>query len=174
MAHTKYTGKSGGTTVTVGGGSIPTGWRKITIAEKGKPLAQTIDTTVAGDSAWPTDHLKIELTRIFPELAQTRLSHSWFGYVAMHRDMIPRIFRKDGVVYATGYCGSGVVWARWLGMKAAQQMLGNEEAGKTAFDFRPPRCIPFFNGSPWFMPLVYAKMKASDRRLMRGRDAGKN
>ncbi len=132
------------------------------------------DGTVAGDPAWPTDHLKIELTRIFPELAQTRLSHSWFGYVAMHRDMIPRIFRKDGVVYATGYCGSGVVWARWLGMKAAQQMLGNEEAGKTAFDFRPPRCIPFFNGSPWFMPLVYAKMKASDRRLMRGRDAGKN
>ena len=92
----------------------------------------------------------------------------------MHRDMIPRIFRKDGVVYATGYCGSGVVWARWLGMKAAQQMLGNEEAGKTAFDFRPSRCIPFFTGSPWFMPLVYVKMKASDRRLMRGRDAGKN
>ena len=52
MAHTKYTGKSGGSTVTVGGGSIPTGWRKITISEKGKPLAQTIDTTVAGDSAY--------------------------------------------------------------------------------------------------------------------------
>lgn len=131
------------------------------------------DGTVSGDPAWPTDHLRTELARIFPELAAVPLSHSWFGYVAMHRDMIPRLFRKDGVVYATGYCGSGVVWARWLGMKAAQQMLGDREAGRTAFDFRPPKLVPFFNGTPWFMPVVYAKMEFGDRRLMRGRgDAG--
>ena len=30
--------------------------------------------------------------------------------------MIPRIFEKNGVVYATGFCGSGVVWAPWVGM----------------------------------------------------------
>ena len=131
------------------------------------------DGAVSGDPAWPTDHLRTELARIFPDLAQTPLSHSWFGYVAMHRDMIPRIFSKDGVVYATGYCGSGVVWARWLGMKAARQILGDEEAGRTAFDFRPPRFVPLFNGKPWFMPLVYAKMEATDRRLMRGRESAK-
>ncbi|MBX3596375.1 MAG: FAD-binding oxidoreductase [Rhizobiaceae bacterium] len=125
------------------------------------------DGTVSGDPQWPTNHLKTELARIFPELADTTLSHSWFGYVAMHRDMVPRVFRKDGVVYATGYCGSGVVWARWLGMKAAQQILGKEQEGRTSFDFRPPQFIPFFNGNPWFMPLIYAKMEASDRRLMR-------
>lgn len=127
------------------------------------------DGTVSGDLTWPTDHLKAELVRIFPELVQTRLSHSWFGYVAMHRDMIPRIFRRNGVIYATGYCGSGVVWARWLGMKAAQQLLGKADEGRTVLDFRPPRFIPFFNGKPWFMPLVYAKMEASDKRLMRRR-----
>jgi len=52
MAHTKYTGKSAGTTVTVAAGNIPTGWRKITIEERGKPIADMIDTTVAGDSAY--------------------------------------------------------------------------------------------------------------------------
>ncbi|WEF24096.1 FAD-binding oxidoreductase [Paracoccus sp. S3-43] len=70
------------------------------------------DGTVSGDPAWPTDHLRTEMARIFPELAQTPISHSWFGYVAMHRDLIPRVFRKDGVVYAAGYCGSGVVCGR--------------------------------------------------------------
>ena len=40
-----------------------------------------------------------------------RLSHCWFGNVAMNRDMLPRIFEKNGLVYATGFCGSGVVWA---------------------------------------------------------------
>ncbi|MER8537543.1 FAD-binding oxidoreductase [Mesorhizobium sp. M1005] len=127
------------------------------------------DGTVSGDPAWPTDHLRVEMTRIFPELANVSTSHSWFGYVAMHRDMIPRVFRKRNVIYATGCCGSGVVWARWLGMKIAQQVLGDHEAGRTAFDFRPPKWIPFFNGTPWFMPLVYAKMEFEDRRLMRGR-----
>ena len=33
----------------------------------------------------------------------------------MNRDMVPRIFSRDGMRYATGYCGSGVVWARWAG-----------------------------------------------------------
>ena len=52
MSHVKYTGKSASTAITYGGASIPTGWRKITIAEKGKPLATPIDTTVAGDSSY--------------------------------------------------------------------------------------------------------------------------
>ncbi|OZI37102.1 oxidoreductase [Bordetella genomosp. 10] len=127
------------------------------------------DGTISGDPSWPTAHLRTELARIFPGLREVRLSHSWFGYVAMHRDMIPRIFTRDGVLYATGFCGSGVVWARWLGSKAAAQLLGDREAGRTAFDFRPPRSIPFFNGTPWFMPAVYAALEFKDRRLMKGR-----
>ncbi len=50
MAHAEFTGKSAGTTVTYDG--VGTGWRKITIAEKGKPLAEQLDTTTAGDAAW--------------------------------------------------------------------------------------------------------------------------
>jgi len=118
-----------------------------------------------------TEHLRTELVRIFPELTNVALSHSWFGYVAMHRDMIPRLFRRNGIVYATGYCGSGVVWARWVGNKAALQILGNQDAGRTTFDFRPPKSVPFFNGTPWFMPIVYAKMGFVDRRLLRKQGA---
>jgi hypothetical protein len=61
-----------------------------------------------------------------------------------------------------GYCGSGVVWARWAGQKAAWQILGDER-GQSALDFRPPPAVPFYGGKPWFLPAVYAWMTLQDR-----------
>ena len=90
------------------------------------------------------------------------IEHSWHGRVAMHRDMIPRVFTRAGVRYAGGYCGSGVVWARWAGQKAARQVLG-EADGASALDFRPPAAVPLFNGTPWCMPAVFGWMTAKDR-----------
>lgn len=52
MAHEEYTGKSAGTTITVGAASIPTGWRKITIEENGVPAPEPLDITTAGDAAY--------------------------------------------------------------------------------------------------------------------------
>ena len=100
---------------------------------------------------------------LFPELEKVRLSHSWFGNVAMHRDMLPRIFEKDGVVYATGFCGSGVVWAPWVGMRAAHKLMGHGEQARTAFDFRPPAAIPLYRGNPWFMPAIIQGYGLQDR-----------
>ncbi len=126
------------------------------------------DGTIAGDPQWPTDHLKQALVDIFPELNGVELAHSWFGYVAMNRDMVPRIFSHAGIRYATGYCGSGVVWATWAGRKAALQILG-DDAGQSAFDFRPPAMIPMYNGTPWFMPVVYGWLSFQDRQAARRR-----
>jgi glycine/D-amino acid oxidase-like deaminating enzyme len=124
------------------------------------------DGTIAGDPAWPVENLRRALAGIFPELAQVGLSHSWFGHVAMNRDMVPRIFSRHGVRYAAGYCGSGVVWARWAGQKVALQILG-EEGGRSALDFRPPAAVPLFNGRPWFMPAVFAWLTLRDRLAQR-------
>jgi glycine/D-amino acid oxidase-like deaminating enzyme len=86
----------------------------------------------------------------------------------MHRDMIPRIFERNGIVYATGFCGSGVVWAPWIGHKAAQKLLGNTNESPSAFDFRAPTAVPFYHGKPWFMPLFMAMYKMQDRlKLLR-------
>jgi glycine/D-amino acid oxidase-like deaminating enzyme len=112
------------------------------------------DSSRIGDPAAPTLRLRNGLVEIFPELEKVRLSHSWFGNVAMHRDMIPRIFEKDGIVYATGFCGSGVVWAPWVGMHAAHKLMGHAEKARSAFDFRPPAAVPFYRGNPWFMPAI--------------------
>ncbi|NTJ09293.1 NAD(P)/FAD-dependent oxidoreductase [Rhizobium lusitanum] len=126
------------------------------------------DGTTEGDPSAPTVHLRAELARLFPELAGVGLTHSWFGYVAMHRDMVPRIFSTGNTIYATGYCGSGIVWARWLGKKAAFKVLGDTEQARSAFDFDPaPKAIPFYSGRPWFIPMVYSMYERHDNKTLR-------
>ena len=121
------------------------------------------DSSRVGDPVAPKQLLRKGLVNLFPELESVRLSHSWFGNVAMNRDMVPRIFEKDGVVYATGFCGSGVVWAPWIGMRAAHKLMGHKEQARTAFDFRPPAFIPFYRGNPWFMPAFIQGYRMRDR-----------
>jgi glycine/D-amino acid oxidase-like deaminating enzyme len=124
------------------------------------------DSSRVGDPVGPKLLLRSGLVNLFPELENVRLSHSWFGNVAMNRDMIPRIFEKDGIAYATGFCGSGVVWAPWIGMHAAHKLMGHEERARTAFDFRPPAFIPFYRGNPWFMPAFIQGYRMRDRIAM--------
>lgn len=121
------------------------------------------DGTVMGESQAPTDHLRRELGRVFPELSSVEISHSWYGYVGMNRDMVPRVFTRDGKRYGTGFCGSGVVWAPWVGKKLADQLVGKPHSG-TAFDFRPPGLVPTIAGKSWFMPLVFMIKEWQDRK----------
>lgn len=155
--------------------------RKLSYYFRPSPDGQRIlfggrDGTIEGEAEWPTTALARQLALIFPSLANVELTHSWYGHVAMNRDMVPRIFRRDGIRYAAGYCGSGVVWARWAGQKVAQLILA-EDAGKSSLDFRPPAAVPFFRGKAWFMPGFFAYWSRQDaatlRRSMReaeGRD----
>ncbi|WP_353641807.1 FAD-binding oxidoreductase [Mesorhizobium sp. WSM2239] len=121
------------------------------------------DSSRTGDPAAPSLRLRNGLVELFPELENVRLSHSWFGNVAMNRDMLPRIFEKDGLVYAAGFCGSGVVWAPWLGMHAAHKLMGRAQDAGTAFDFRPPASIPFYRGEPWFLPAIIKGYALQDK-----------
>ena len=106
---------------------------------------------LAGDARWPTPRLKRALVDIFPELDGTGVTHSWFGYVAMNRDMVPRIFSHDGIHYAAGYCGSGVVWARWAGQKAALNVLGGAQRPQPSIFARRARS-PSTAASPGSCP----------------------
>ncbi len=120
------------------------------------------------DPQWPTESLRRAMVDIFPVLDDVEITHSWFGNVAMNRDMIPRIFSRHGMRYAGGYCGSGVVWARWAGQKAALQILG-DRAGASALDFRAPPAVPLYTGTPYFMPAIFAWLTLQDRLARRGR-----
>ncbi|GMQ77344.1 MAG: FAD-dependent oxidoreductase [Gammaproteobacteria bacterium] len=78
-------------------------------------------------------HLYGDMLRVFPELEGTRISHCWSGYVAYTYDVFPHLGQRDGIYYAMGYCGSGVVRATYFGHKIALKILGDKQ-GRTAFD----------------------------------------
>jgi glycine/D-amino acid oxidase-like deaminating enzyme len=113
-------------------------------------------------------HLYNNLVEVFPELEGVRLTHTWWGYTGYTFDFIPHLMVHDGIHYATGFCGSGVVWAPWLGSKAAHLILGNQQDAQSIFLQTPFPTRPFYNGNPWFIPYVIRWYGLKDR-FMYGR-----
>ena len=107
------------------------------------------------------ERLSRHMTRIFPELRDVELTHSWFGYIAYTFDRLPHVGEHDGMHYAMGYCGSGVVMSTWLGHKAALRLLGQAE-GKSAFAELEHPTSRFYHGRPWFLPMVQAWYQGAD------------
>ena len=112
-----------------------------------------------GDES-PTKKLVNGLLDIFPDLKDTNISNHWYGYVTFPFDQLPKLVMHDGIIYAAGYCGSGTVWARWMGKKAAEIVLNLE--GKSAFYNIPFKKMPFYNGYPWFVPIAIEYYKIKD------------
>ena len=106
--------------------------------------------------------LHTELVRLFPELAGTRISHSWCGFIAYTFDELAHVGQHDGLFYAMGYCGSGVGMAGYLGMRIGQQVLGRKQ-GETAFDGLSFPTRPFYRGNPWFLSPAIRYYRWRDR-----------
>jgi len=103
-----------------------------------------------------------DMCRIYPELRDYKITHSWMGTVAYTFDELAHTGVHDGVHYALGYCGSGVSMASYLGMRIGQRVLGLKE-GRTAFDDLPFPTRPLYTGTPWFLPPVVAWYRWLDR-----------
>jgi glycine/D-amino acid oxidase-like deaminating enzyme len=94
--------------------------------------------------------LHADMVRVFPELARTRIGHSWCGFIAYTFDELMHLGKRDGLYYAMGYCGAGVGTASYFGMRIGQQLLGLP-AGRTALDGLRFQTRPFYTGRPWFL-----------------------
>jgi glycine/D-amino acid oxidase-like deaminating enzyme len=94
--------------------------------------------------------LRADLVKIFPQLANVRISHSWCGFVAYTFDELMHVGKHEGLHYAMGYCGAGVGTASYFGMRLGQQVLGKAE-GRTALDGLAFATRPFYTGHPWFL-----------------------
>ncbi|MFT6579955.1 MAG: glycine/D-amino acid oxidase-like deaminating enzyme [Alphaproteobacteria bacterium] len=118
--------------------------------------------TITDDPYKKSRQLKKVLTEIFPELADVKLTHTWWGYTGFTFDYMPKLVIHDGVHYAAGFCGSGVVWARWIAMKAAHDIVG-KAAAETAFRADDFVTKPLYSGRPWFLPMAYFWYGMKDR-----------
>ncbi len=69
---------------------------------------------------------------VWPELADVKLSHVWWGNTGYSFTHMPHVGEDRGLHYAMGFSGSGTVLAPYLGAKAALQAVGDAR-GQTAY-----------------------------------------
>ena len=85
---------------------------------------------ITGADAGNARHLDMLLAgmhRKFPALRGVEIDYSWWGWVDVSHDMMPRIFRPDpaqAVFYALGYGGNGVMYSAQAGRRLAQMIAG--------------------------------------------------
>ncbi|MFV2092484.1 MAG: NAD(P)/FAD-dependent oxidoreductase [Hyphomicrobiales bacterium] len=115
--------------------------------------------TMEPDAATPL--LRQNLISIFPQLANVRLTHSWAGNVALTFDRLPHVGSHDGLRFALGCNGSGVVMMTWLGHQVALQILGRGDP-PSAYAAIPMPSMPLYTGSPWMLPAAGAWYTARD------------
>lgn len=88
---------------------------------------------ITGADAGNRRHLDVLLEglwRKFPALRGIDIDYSWWGWVDVSHDMMPRIFRPDpdqSIWYAMGYGGNGVMYSAQAGRRMAQMIAGKGE-----------------------------------------------
>ena len=68
--------------------------------------------------------------RKFPPLKGIDVEYSWWGWVDVSHDMMPRVFRPNAnetIYYALGYGGNGVMYSAQAGRRLAQWIAGKPE-----------------------------------------------
>jgi glycine/D-amino acid oxidase-like deaminating enzyme len=110
------------------------------------------------------------MTRRFPQLAGTRITHAWTGNVAFTLDALPHMGRRDGMHYLMGCNGSGVAMMTYLGHQTARRIAGTANR-PSAFETEHFPSHPLYRGNPWFLPAIGAWYRLRDQidRLGAGR-----
>lgn len=101
------------------------------------------------------------LATVFPQLSDVRISHAWTGTIAMTRQHVQHIGQHEGVWFAVGCNGSGVVIMPWLGRLAVERMLGHR-AKPTVFERIAFKRVPNLGGTPWYVPFAAGSFAFGD------------
>ncbi|HCX33975.1 MAG TPA: FAD-dependent oxidoreductase, partial [Rhodocyclaceae bacterium] len=102
------------------------------------------------------------LHRKFPALTGIQIDYSWWGWVDVSHDMMPRITQPDPtqtVFYALGYGGNGVSFSAHAGRRMAQRIAGKSDR---AFE------LPIYNSEleyPNVLNLVRSRAFTPFRRI---------
>ncbi len=125
---------------------------------RGNRLQLGSRSSVTGADAEDPVHLKLLTDGIahkFPPLAGIQIDYSWWGWVDVAHDMMPRITQPDpaqNVWYAIGYGGNGVSFSTWAGKRLAERVAG-QDAGREVFK------LPIYD-SPLEYPNVFGLVRS--------------
>ncbi len=100
------------------------------------------------------DRLYAVMIRVHPQLAGIAVERAWGGEVAMTIDQLPHLGRHPatGVVYAMGYCGSGIALSTHFGRLVARYLSG--EGGLGPFAGRDWPSVPLPARIPGLLPVA--------------------
>ncbi len=91
------------------------------------------------------------MVKRFPQLAGTRITHSWGGNVAMTLDAMPHIGSSQGLHYALGCNGSGVAMMSYMGHSVGRKIIEKPQGPINTFDMGDIPQHPLYFGNPWFL-----------------------
>ena len=100
--------------------------------------------SVTGADAGAHRHLQLlidGLHRKFPALEGIAIDYSWWGWVDVSHDMMPRIVKPNpnqNLFYALGYGGNGVSYSAQAGRRMAQMVAGQSFKGQDLPIFTSP------------------------------------
>ena len=100
------------------------------------------------------------MIEVFPQLQGVKVFRCWIGNLGMTFDFLPHVGKRQGVHYALGMNGAGVITGTWLGHKLAKRILG--ESDESVFDSDDFPTMLGYRGNPWFLPLVTASYRIRD------------
>ena len=105
--------------------------------------------------------LKEGMARKFPALRGIELDYSWWGWVDVSHDMMPRITGlpdMPGAFYALGYGGNGVMYSAMAGRRMAQLVAGEAVPNLPIFNSELPHegwKTPFRRLGQWGLYHLY-------------------
>ncbi len=108
------------------------------------------------------DRLYSAMVRVHPQLRHVRIDRAWGGQVALTVDRLPHVGRHDasGVVYAMGYCGTGVAMSTHFGRRVGRWLCGDDEL--PVFAEQRWSKVPAPARRPWLLPAAGWWYRARD------------
>lgn len=107
--------------------------------------------------------LRAFMLHTFPSLKDAAITHSWLGNVCFAYDFYSHAGRMpNGIYYASCCNGGGISMMTYLGHRSAEAMLGVPSHDRGVVHSHFPR-LPFYNGNPWFLPMVGTYYRFLDR-----------
>lgn len=102
------------------------------------------------------------MTDRWPQLKGYKVTHAWTGNVAFAFDYLPHMGQDNGMHYVMACNGSGVAMMSYLGYQTGRKILDGSTSPVNAFDGREFPTVPFYGGTPWFLPLVGSWYRTRD------------
>ncbi len=107
-----------------------------------------------------------DMERKFPALKGIQIDYSWWGWVDVSHDMMPRIHQpdpKETIYYALGYGGNGVMYSAQAGKRLAQWIAGKgQELTLPIFTSR----LPFPNVREMVESQAFAPFRRFGQRFL--------